>query len=158
MQDQHDGNLSRKHNLDEHLLGDTKLGNTRVHWKPMCKVSTHWLYDGYCWGSVSCEKHFDFTVKRWGNFLQGEALKSEFKFLCESVLRAETPLIYKRAAERMDKFIAVDSHLQLWWDWWQKCKSYVFSAFKPLYNVPKENHAEKSIHDGLRWVQGTWPW
>lgn len=116
MQDQHDGNLSRKHNLDEHLLGDTKSGNTRVHWKPMCKVSTHWLYDGYRWGSVSCEKHFDFTVKRWGNFLQGEDLKSEFKFLCESVLKAETPLIYKRAAERMDKFIAVHSHLQLWWD------------------------------------------
>lgn len=109
-------------------------------------------------GSVSCEKHFDFTVKRCGNFLQGEDLKSEFKFLCESVLKAETPLIYKRAAERMDKFIAVHSHLQLWWDWWQKCKSYVFCAFKPLYNVPKANHAEKSIHDGLRWVQGTWPW
>lgn len=67
-------------------------------------------------------------------------------------------IIYKRAAERMDKFIAVHSHLQLWWDWWQKCKSYVFCAFKPLYNVPKANHAEKSIHDGLRWVQGTWPW
>ena len=100
--------------------------------------------------SVSCEKHFDFTVKRQGKSLPGEDLKSEFKFLCESVLKAETPLIYERAAERMDEFIAVHSHLQSWWDWWQKRKSHVFRAFKPLHNVPKASHAEIG-HS--RWVK-----
>ena len=100
--------------------------------------------------SVSCEKHFDFTVTRHEKSLPGEDLKAEFRFLCKSVLTAETPLIYERAAERMSEFVGVHSHLQSWWEWWQKRKSHVFRAFKPLHNTPKSNHAEIG-HS--RWVK-----
>ena len=100
--------------------------------------------------SVSCEKHFDFTVKRHEKSLPGEDLKSEFRYLCKSVLTAETPLVYEKAAERMDDFVAAHNHLVSWWDWWQKRKSHVFRAFKPLHNTPKANHAEVG-HS--RWVK-----
>ena len=92
--------------------------------------------------SVSCEKHFDFTVARHKKTLVGEDTKKEFEFLCESVSKAETPLVYERAAERMVQFIATHTHLHSWWDWWQKRQGHVFRAFKPLHNVPKTNHAE----------------
>jgi len=115
-------------------------------WASIAKVQGHEDHQR----SVSCEKHFDFTVKRHEKSLPGEDIKSEFKFLCESILKAETPPIYDKAAQRMDEFVAVHSHLQSWWDWWQKRKSHVFRAFKPLHNVPKANHAEIG-HS--RWVK-----
>ena len=100
--------------------------------------------------SVSCEKHFDFTVARQKKTLVGEDTKKEFEFLCESVSKAETPLVYERAAERMVQFIATHTHLHSWWDWWHKRQGHVFRAFKPLHNVPKTNHAEIG-HS--RWVK-----
>ena len=40
--------------------------------------------------SVSCKKHFDFTVLRQEKTLVGREVKSEFKFLCNSLQKAET--------------------------------------------------------------------
>ena len=100
--------------------------------------------------SVSCEKHFDFTVARQEKTLVGEDVKSEFKFLCDSLQKAETPLVFQKASERMEEFIQTHSHLRSWWNWWQKRQSHVFRAFKPLHNVPKTNHAEMG-HS--RWVK-----
>ena len=52
--------------------------------------------------SVSCEKHFDFTVLRQEKTLVGGEVKSEFKFLCNSLQKAETPLVVQKASEGMD--------------------------------------------------------
>ena len=100
--------------------------------------------------SVSCEKHFDFTVLRQEKTLVGGEVKSEFKFLCNSLQKAETPLVFQKASERMDEFIKTHSHLKSWWTWWQKRQGHVFRAFKPRHNVPNANHAEIG-HS--RWVK-----
>lgn len=100
--------------------------------------------------SVSCEKHFDFTVVRHEKTRVGEDVKSKFKFLCDSLQKAETPLGFEKASERIEVFARNHPHLQSWWNWWQKRQGHVFRAFKPLHNVPKTNHAEIG-HS--RWVK-----
>ena len=55
--------------------------------------------------SVPCEKHFDFTVVRQEKTLVGEDAKSEFKFFCGSLQKAETPPVFQKASERMEEFI-----------------------------------------------------
>ena len=75
--------------------------------------------------SVGCEKHFDFTVLRQEKALVGGEVKSEFKFLCDSLQKAETPLVFQKASERMDEFIKTHSHLKSWWTWWQKRQGHV---------------------------------
>ena len=59
--------------------------------------------------SVSCKKHFDFTALRQEKTLVGGEVKSEFKFLCNSLQKAETPLLFQKASERMDEFIKTQS-------------------------------------------------
>ncbi|KAJ7391538.1 hypothetical protein OS493_017232 [Desmophyllum pertusum] len=92
--------------------------------------------------SVNFEKQFDFTVVRHEKTRVGEDVKSEFKFLCDSLQKAETPLVFEKASERILVFARNHPHLQSWWNWWQKRHGHVFRAFKPLHNVPKTNHAE----------------
>ena len=65
--------------------------------------------------SVGCEKHFDFTVLRQEKTLVGDEVKSEFRFLCDSLQKAETPLVFPKASERMDEFIKTHSHRKSWW-------------------------------------------
>ena len=134
--------------------------NPTIRFRPygnmMDKAGAFWSSIGNIQGKedfqrfVSCEKHFDFTVLRQEKTLVGGEVKSEFKFLCNSLQKAETPLVFQRASERMDEFIKTHSHLKSWWTWWQKRQGHVFRAFKPRHNVPNANHAEIG-HS--RWVK-----
>lgn len=49
--------------------------------------------------SVSCEKHFDSTVLRQEKTLVGGEVKSEVKFLCNSLQKAETPLVLSKVVK-----------------------------------------------------------
>ena len=55
--------------------------------------------------SVSCKRHYDFTVLRQEKTLVGGEVKSEFNSLCNSLQKAETLLVLQKASERMDEFI-----------------------------------------------------
>ena len=93
--------------------------------------------------TVSCEKHFDFTVKREEKKLADEDEKEEFLQITNAVLKAETPLIAECAAEKMQNFINADhQHLQSLWDWWWQRRTHVFRAYKGMHNIPKSNLAE----------------
>lgn len=79
--------------------------------------------------AVSCERHWGFSVDRNAKKLNGEDVKEEYRFICNSLLKSSTRNMYEKAKIELEKFIDQYPFLKNWWKWWEARKSHVFRAF-----------------------------
>jgi hypothetical protein len=101
----------------------------------------------------TCEFHFKECRNRQARKLD-EDVRSQFKRLCDALLKAESPVGYEAAKEDIMNFMSGDgklSFLMTWFDWWDKRRGLIFPAFLPtMQGASKMNQAE-TIH--ASWVK-----